>query len=384
MKSLNFLLLILPLVFFSCMNKAQVKDEKIKKEQTLTKLDLQKKETPSFEVSFFVTNATKKSNTEFYSLEYTLSVTAVFPQEAVFIEYELFDTEDILLKEGSVGKDNLQTKFSENINFSSYLNYKNIKYKIICKNKNDEITNSFTGECTNSNYPSTLEFGIASVNTDFINNSRSVSQTFFCNVETTDDVVLDKVRIIPPAKDFYWDVIPDTINKNNYKAISIIKDSTHNDYLECGEYHVQFLFGKNGIIQDTFLLKDLYGNDSGPNYGAASLTVQAENLNEIEWDLQNLSQLQKMTLFLYEKNNTDTPFACYNFAEPTTKCKKKDLLHALQNDENTQKKIKFNKKYLYQIKLEFQNNVDSNEKGEVKYISTSPFYEITFYGFNPF
>ena len=131
MKSLNFLLLILPLVFFSCMNKAQVKDEKIKKEQTLTKLDLQEKETPSFEVSFFVTNATKKSNTEFYSLEYTLSVTAVFPQEAVFIEYELFDTEDILLKEGSVGKDNLQTKFSENINFSSYLNYKNIKYKII-------------------------------------------------------------------------------------------------------------------------------------------------------------------------------------------------------------------------------------------------------------
>ena len=108
MKSLNFLLLILPLVFFSCMNKAQVKDEKIKKEQTLTKLDLQKKETPSFKVSFFVTNATKKSNTEFYSLEYTLSVTAVFPQEAVFIEYELFDTEDILLKEGSVGKDNLQ------------------------------------------------------------------------------------------------------------------------------------------------------------------------------------------------------------------------------------------------------------------------------------
>ena len=91
-----------------------------------------------------------------------------------------------------------------------------------------------------------------------------------------------------------------------------------------------------------------------------------------------------MTLFLYEKNNTDTPFACYNFAEPTTKCKKKDLLHALQNDENTQKKIKFNKKYLYQIKLEFQNSVDSNEKGEVKYISTSPFYEITFYGFNPF
>ena len=378
MKNCFFLFLIFPLLFFSCLNKAQVKEEKIKKEQAIINTESEVKENTKFETSFSITNA-NKNNAQLHSLEYTFSFVISLPKEKVFLEYQLFDSDDILLVEGTIGKDKPKVSYSEKISFSSYFNYKNIKYKIQCKNAQEQIVKLYEGECINSHFPRDLKFEITAVNTELINEIRSVSQTFSCYVETTADVVLDKVRVIPPSKDFYWDIIPDSLDENTYRAISNIKDSTHHDYLECGIYHVQFLFGKYGLIQDTFLLKDIYGNDSGPNYGVALASVLSDDLNTIEWELQNLSLLKKMEFQLYDKNDQDSPIAVYEFPNVQMKCAKKELFQQLQNNRMTTGKIKYNKKYLYKIKLEYQT-----DSLETKYFSISPYYEITFYGFNLF
>ena len=152
--------------------------------------------------------------------------------------------------------------------------------------------------------------------------------------------------------------------------------------MECGEYHVQFLLGKSGIIQDTYLLKDLYDNENGPNYGAATATILSDDLNVVEWELQDSAYLKTMEFLLYEKNNKEEPLVNYTFKKPEEKIVKKELFQQLQKEKNSRKKIKFNKKYLYRIKLEYQNISETEEK--VKFISFSPFYEITFYGFNLF
>ncbi len=382
MKNRFFLFLIFPLLFFSCLNKAQVKEEKIKKELAIINTESEVTENAKFETSFSVTNA-NKNNTQLHSLEYTFSFVISLPAEKVYLEYQLFDSDDILLVEGKIGEKSLKNTFCEKITFSSYFNYKNIKYKIQCKNKHGQVVTFYDGECENSHYPKDLKFGITAINTELINGIRSVSQTFSCYTETTADVVLDKVRVIPPSKDFYWDIIPDYLDKNTYKAISNIKDSTHNDYLECGVYHVQFLFGKDGIIQDTFLLKDIYGNDTGPNYGVALASVLSDDLNTIEWELQNLPLLKKMEFLLYDKNDQDLPICIYEFPQVQMNCVKKELFQKLQNNRITENKIKYNKKYLYKIKLEYQTSSE-NDKDETKYFSISPFYEITFYGFNLF
>ena len=140
--------------------------------------------------------------------------------------------------------------------------------------------------------------------------------------------------------------------------------------------------GKNGIIQDTYLLKDLYDNDDGPNYGAATATILSDDLNIVEWELQDSAYLKKMEFLLYEKNNKEEPIVCHTFEQPKNKCVKKELFQQLQNERNNRKKIKFNKKYLYRIKLEYQKLSEEEEK--IKFVSFSPFYEITFYGFNLF
>ncbi len=384
MKYCNFLLLIFPLLLFSCLNKAEVREEKIKKEQNLSDVELPKEKLTEFKSSLSVTNAEKKNNSEFYSVEYTFSFIVSFHKEKVFLEYQLFDMDDILLADGKIGENKLQSTFSESISVTSYFNYDCIKFKIACKNKDNEVLETFEGECRNIYYPKDLAFDIQSINSDFTNNARNVSLMFSCYAETTDDVVLEKVRIIPPSKDFYWDIKPDVFDDNVYKAISNIKDSTHSDYIECGEYHIQFFFGKSGIIQDIYFLKDIYGNENGPNYGAPTVTVLSEDLNTIEWELQDLSYLTEMEILLYERNNKEELVADYVFSEPVRSCAKKTLFQNLQREKLRSDKIKFNKKYLYRIRLTYRNADSSNEKREIKYVSTSPFYEITFYGFNLF
>lgn len=383
MKRYNVLFLIFPLLLFSCLNKAEVREEKIKKEQELLEVDLPKEELTEFNFSFSVTNA-EKNDSEFYSVEYTFSFTVSFPKEEVFLEYQLFDMNDILLTDGKIGENKLQSTFSESISVTSYFNYDSIKFKITCKNKNKEILETFEGECKNAYYPKELNFNIQSINSDFINNVRNVSLVFSCYMEATDNVALEKVRVIPPSKDFYWDIIPDILDDHIYKVISNIKDSTHSDFIECGEYHVQFFLGKNGIIQSSCFLTDIYGNGDGPNYGAPTVTVLSEDLNTIEWELQDLTYLAEMKFLLYEKNNEEELVAEYLLPEPVKSCAKKALFQYLQKEKLRSDKIKFNKKYLYRIRLTYQNAGSSNEKREIKYISTSPFYEITFYGFNLF
>lgn len=384
MKRYGFLFFLFPLLFFSCLNKAEVREEKIKKEQTLSDVDLPKEKLRKFNSSFSVTNAEKKNNSEFYSVEYTFSFTVSFPEEKVFLEYQLFDTDDILLTDGKIGENKLQSTFSESIPVTSYFDYDSIKFKITCKNKDKEVLETFEGECRNAYYPKELNFDIQSVNSDFINNERNVSLVFACYAETTDDTVLEKVRVIPPSKDFYWDIIPDALDDNVYKIISNIKDSTHNDYIECGEYHVQFFLGKNGIIQSSCFLKDIYGNRNGPNYGAPTVTVLSEDFNTIEWELQELPYLTEMEFLLYEKNDKEEFVASYLLPELGKSCAKKTLFQQLQKKKLRSDKIKFNKKYLYRIRLTYQNPDIFDEKRGIKYISTSPFYEITFYGFNLF
>lgn len=383
MKRYNVLFLIFPLLLFSCLNKAEVREEKIKKEQELLEVDLPKEELTEFNSSFSVTNA-EKNDSEFYSVEYTFSFTVSFPKEEVFLEYQLFDMNDILLTDGKIGENKLQSTFSESISVTSYFNYDSIKFKITCKNKNKEILETFEGECKNAYYPKELNFNIQSINSDFINNVRNVSLVFSCYMEATDNVALEKVRVIPPSKDFYWDIIPDILDDHIYKVISNIKDSTHSDFIECGEYHIQFFLGKNGIIQSSCFLTDIYGNGDGPNYGAPTVTVLSEDLNTIEWELQDLTYLAEMKFLLYEKNNEEELVAEYLLPEPVKSCAKKALFQYLQKEKLRSDKIKFNKKYLYRIRLTYQNAGSSNEKREIKYISTSPFYEITFYGFNLF
>ena len=382
MKNYNFLLLSFLFLFFSCVNKIQVKEEVIKEKPKPSETSLSEAIDVNFEAFLFVTNTNLKNNAGFYSMEYTFSFIVQLGKEKVYLEYQLFDKDDILLSEGKIADGDLQSNFSEQVSVKSYFNYEYIKYKIICKDRNADVFKPFEGKCENPFYPKLLSFEVQALHSDFMDNKRAVSQVFSYYIETTDDVVLEKVRVIPPAKDFYWDVIPDCPHKNVYKAISNIKDSTHNDYLECGEYHVQFLLGKNGIIQDTYLLKDLYDNDDGPNYGAATATILSDDLNIVEWELQDSAYLKKMEFLLYEKNNKEEPIVCHTFEQPKNKCVKKELFQQLQNERNNRKKIKFNKKYLYRIKLEYQKLSEEEEK--IKFVSFSPFYEITFYGFNLF
>ncbi len=382
MKNYNLLLLSFLFLFFSCVNKIQVKEEVIKEKPKQSETSLSEVNDVNFEAFLFVTNTNLKNNAGFYSMEYTFSFIVQLGKEKVFLEYQLFDKDDIILSEGKIADGDLRSRFSEQISVKSYFNYEYIKYKIVCKDKNANVFKTFEGECENPFYPKQLSFEVQSLHSDFMDNKRAVSQVFSYYMETTDDVVLEKVRVIPPAKDFYWDVLPDSPQKNIYKAISNIKDSTHSDYLECGEYHVQFLLGKSGIIQDTYLLKDLYDNENGPNYGAATATILSDDLNVVEWELQDLAYLKTMEFLLYEKNNKEEPLVNYTFKQPEEKIVKKELFQQLQKEKNSRKKIKFNKKYLYRIKLEYQNISETEEK--VKFISFSPFYEITFYGFNLF
>lgn len=384
MKFCFLLFLFFPLLFFSCMNKAEVRKEKTKEEQIFSDADLPKEELTEFKSSFSVANVGKKNDCEFYSIEYTFSFAVSFYKEKVFLEYQLFDMDDILLTDGVIGQNKLQSTFSENISITSYFNYSSIKFRITCKNKDNEILETFEGEYKNSSYPKELFFDVKSIDSDFAGNSRNVSLVFSCYAETTDDVVLEKVRVIPPSKDFYWDITPDAFDGNVYKVISNIKDSTHSDYIECGEYHIQFFLGKNGIIQDTYLLEDIYGNGNGPNYGASTVTVLSEDLSTIEWELQDLPYLKEMEFLLYEKNSKEELISGYLFPEPVNNCVKKTLFQHLQKERLHSDKIRFNRKYLYRIRLTYRNDDGADEKREIKYISTSPFYEITFYGFNLF
>lgn len=384
MKHCVFLFLIFPLLFFSCLNKAEVRKEKIKEEQPLPNADPTEEELTEFKSSFSVTNAKKRNNFDFYTIEYTFSFAVSFHKEKVFLEYQLFDTDDILLTDGVIGENKPQSTFSESIPITSYFNYNSIKFRITCKNEDNEIVKIFEDECKNPYYPKDLFFDVKSINSDFADNSRNVSLVFSSHAETTDDVVLEKVRVIPPSKDFYWDITPDAFDDNVYKVISNIKDSTHSDYIECGEYHIQFFLGKNGIIQDTYFMKDIYGNGEGPNYGASTVTVLSEDLSTIEWELQDLPYLKGMEFLLYEKNNKEELVSAYTFPKPVNSCVKKTLLQHLQKEQLHSDKIKFNRKYLYRIRLTYQNDGEADKKREIKYISTSPFYEITFYGFNLF
>ena len=96
MKNYNLLFLSFLFLFFSCVNKIQVKEEVIKEKPKQSETSLSEVNDVNFEAFLFVTNTNLKNNAGFYSMEYTFSFIVQLGKEKVFLEYQLFDKDDLM------------------------------------------------------------------------------------------------------------------------------------------------------------------------------------------------------------------------------------------------------------------------------------------------
>ena len=131
MKNYNLLLLSFLFLFFSCVNKIQVKEEVIKEKPKQSETSLSEVNDVNFEAFLFVTNTNLKNNAGFYSMEYTFSFIVQLGKEKVFLDYQLFDKDDIILSEGKIADGDLRSRFSEQISVKSYFNKYIVKLQYI-------------------------------------------------------------------------------------------------------------------------------------------------------------------------------------------------------------------------------------------------------------
>lgn len=373
-----FLVLMSIFLFGSCFHRQEVREQNVE-----SKAESMGEGVPFLKGTSFYYNSDDSllEDNGFYRLTYRFEMELFFNRR-FRIEYEFYEgeMEGALISSGFFEKNHFDNETKISVTFSDYFIYKSIRYKIVCKRLDGSVLASYEGSCPNENYPSQLEFGVKSIQSELEENHRISRLFFYCDVTMMDAKMrLVSLRIIPPSEDSFWDITVDEAeNPGEYHVLSPLGFSSHPEYVDNGKYLLQIFFGKYGMIQKPFFIADLYGNQVGPNYGAPIAFVKRAEGSIIELDLQNKESLESLEFLFYEGKNRNATISCFHYPRIASSIDKKELFHLANRgiDANERKKMEHNRTYYYQIRLTY-----TDDQGMIRYVSVSDKYRVVFQGF---
>lgn len=263
--------------------------------------------------------------------------------------------------------------------FQDIFLHNTLKYRLTLNDHGEE--DIFEGDIRNFLIPYCDTIGFGPIVTEELSGAIRTSLFVDFDIITPDHDFFDKVvwiRLIPPSQDFFWD-IPYETEDSRLACSGSVYDSGKGNYLENGLYILQINLGKTGVIQKELVLTDFFSNNQGPNYGLSVASPTGIDRNTIKLDINLKSKIEYIELEFYDKSGSEYKKAGRARVEKVTEAiSKKEVFKAVVDEHNNPVELEKNREYYFKI------NLHSSLYHNVRYISISKFYKITFEQFGIF
>jgi len=316
---------------------------------------------------FYVTgNELSENNNPFCELTYDFIFKFTNKNDFFKVNYILYDSNDNILSSMDSllpQSTSIEDQYIINGNFKSSLCFNKIKYYISIEINDKKY--EFNGEYINEKLPYIDNVDIGPIISRKINNKNSVLLNLSIILKNIDNIKW--IRVIPPSIDFYWE-LPWDVDDNNILAEGSIYDK-NKSFIQNGKYIIQINLGEYGVIQKEINIIDIFGNDTGANYGLPTALLLKENKNEIRLEINLKDKIDHMEIWLFKKTDIKSGrIGLVKYDKPVDFIIKKDFKNLIVDNEGKNIRLESNQDYYYKIYLY------SNEYNNIKYISISDTY----------